>query len=46
MLHTLHELTHVLGLCPEVFGFLTLNDYITDIKFSLYQIKVLWLKSL
>ena len=46
MLHTLHEIIHAIGLCPEVFGFLTLNDYITNIKFSLYQIKVICLKSL
>ena len=46
MLHTLHEIIHAIGLCPEVFGFLTLNDYITNIKFSILQVKVIWLKSL
>ena len=46
MLHTLHEIIHAIGLCPEVFGFLTLNDYIINIKFSILQVKVIWLKSL
>ena len=46
MLQVLHEVFHVLGLCPETFGILTLNDYINSIKYSIQEIKVICLRSL
>jgi len=46
MIQVIHEAFHVLGICPETFGILTLNDYINSIKYSIQEIKVIWLKSL